>query len=175
MPFTSFTHLHGAVGQVAGVALAVVGVLLSGHHNKDACNLRRDRPSAVHRPVDALFAGAGLAVQSARGLERQGGRAAIKLHAKLQLISQPDRICCQHEQHRSPMGTAWWPRSPPGSGRSSTHLQCAHRIRIRIRIAAPKQQQMQRQQVMPGLRALLVRPRVHLILQSRSLLHASNC
>ena len=41
--------------------------------------------------------------------------------------------------------------------------------------AAPKQQQMQRQQVMPGLRALLVRPRVHLILQSRSLLHASNC
>ena len=79
----------------------------------------------------------------------------------------------QHERHRSPMGTAWWPRSPPGSGRSSTHLQCAQRIRIRI--AAPKQQQMQRQQVMPGLRALLVRPRVHLILQSRSLLHASNC
>ena len=88
-----------------------------------------------------------------------------------QLISQQDRICCQHERRRSPVGTAWWPRSPPGSGRSSTHLQCAQRIRI----AAPKQQQMQRQQVMPGLRALLIRPRVHLILQSRSLLHASNC
>ena len=74
VPFTSFTHLHGAVGQVASVALSVIGVLLSGHHNQDACNARRDPPSAVHRPVDALFAGAGLAVQSARGLERQGGR-----------------------------------------------------------------------------------------------------
>ena len=72
-------NLHGAVGQIAGVALAGVGVLLPmwTHMDVKLPELAQTRQtkgqnvvSGLHRPVHALLACARLAVQCARGLSR---------------------------------------------------------------------------------------------------------